>query len=155
MQNGSVETAVRLYTESLYRLAYSYAGNRADAEDVVQDTLIAMVEKAPLFFSEEHRKAWLIRVAINRCKNLLRKRATHRETELTPEIPAEVAEEGDALVTTVAALDPKYSTVLHLHYYEGYSVREIAKLLGRNESTVKTWLLRGRTALKRALEEEA
>ena len=144
------EKALQSYGNSLLRLAFSYMHNMQDAEDTLQDTLIQYMRKAPAFESEEQEKAWLITVTCNICKNKLRHTKRLREDELTDIVPDERQAE---VWECVKSLPDKYSEVLHLYYYEGYSIKEIANMLGKKEATVRSLMSRGRNMLKAPLED--
>lgn len=132
-------------------MAYSYTRNRADSEDIVQDTFVKLLKHDKSFDSEEHIRAWLIRVAANLAKNTVSSVWFSRREDLSEDIPtAEATDNG--LSAAMAELDGKYSAVIYLHYYEGYGVREIARLLKISESNVKARLKRGREKLKQYLE---
>ena len=147
--------AVELYGDMVFRLAYSYLKNRADAEDVMQETLLKLYTERKDFASPDHEKHWLIRVAVNECRKLLRSPWRRRTG------PLDEAEEAAAfdrpaqseLFRQVMALPPKYRAAVYLYYYEGYSVKETAALLGAKASTVQTWLMRARGQLQIKLKE--
>ena len=134
------------YLDTVYRVAVHNAPTRADAEDVTQEVFEALLTSGKAFADVEHLKAWLIRVALNRCKNL--HRAKRRgETSLDPALAAPEPPEQDVL-EQVRALAPPYRNALYLHYYEGYTAAEIGGILGAGRNTVLTWLARGRQALR-------
>lgn len=143
----AVRQLVSGYSGSLYRLAFAYLKNRHDAEDAVQEVFLAYLDKAPRFLSEAHEKAWLIRVTINRCKNQLRSGWFKSRRPLPEELPVMIQQESE-LLRAVMDLDEKYRVPIHLHYYEGYSIKEISELLGDKPATVGTRLARGREMLK-------
>ncbi|MCQ2439035.1 MAG: sigma-70 family RNA polymerase sigma factor [Oscillospiraceae bacterium] len=143
------------YKNSLFSAAFSICRNAADADDVVQDTLIQYHTAVKEFESEEHIRAWLLRVAINKAKNLslsvFRKAGVPLEDymdTLVFETP-----ESRGLMEEVLKLPEKYRIVVHLFYYEEYSVREIAEILHTGESNVKVRLSRARKKLKEVLQE--
>ncbi len=143
-----------LYGNMLFKLCMVILCNREDAEDVVQDTFAKYLQKKPDFHSKEHEKAWLIRVATNgsrdkRRYSFFKKRVSLDEIEDCAATP----EQSQAL-EQLMALPPRYKTVLHLHYIEGYKVKEIAEILGMKESAAKVALYRGREMLKLELREE-
>ncbi len=148
------KTALQAYGNSILRTAYAYTHNMADAEDVLQDTLLRFMEKNPHFESPEHEKAWLLRVAINLSKNKLRTVWFRREE--IPEAYADVQPgEGEpAVLQAVKQLDVKYREVIHLYFYEEYSTEEIARMLGKNPSTVRSLLHRAKLILKDKLKGE-
>lgn len=152
MDSALLSECIRKYHGTVYRAAYSYLGNHADAEDIVQDTFVKLLSHGGGFESDEHMKAWLIRVAVNLSKNLLKSCRYTRQTELDDSIPCESGEE-HSLLQAVMALPPKYRTAIYLHYYEGYSAREIAAITGSTVSAVTTRLARGRERLKKTLLE--
>lgn len=155
MQPEELEQAIREYHPMLYRLAYSYVTNAADAEDLCQEAFLRLYRSDETFAGDENRKAWLIRVTINLAKNLLRSswRTRHIALEDCAELPA-VPPPQDSLLTALFVLPPKYRSVLYLHYYEGYSAKEIAQMLQKSTSAVTTQLARGRAKLKALLEQE-
>ena len=138
----------------LLRLACTRLDSTADAEDAVQDTFLRLLTARPVFRDREHEKAWLIRTALQRASDIRRK-AEQRNIPLE-DITEPVAPEssGGELRAAVRALPEMYGTVIHLHYYEGYSIKEIAKLLGLPAATVGTRLARGRERLRQMLRED-
>ena len=145
--------ALDTYGNAILRCAYSYLHNMADAEEILQDTLLKMLTAAPDFESEAHKKAWLLRVAANLSKNRIEYNALRDCDELDDSLAAEGREDLSFVWEAVKALPTQYREVIHLHYYEGYSTEEIAKILGRNPSTVRSDLRRGRQKLKSLLKE--
>ena len=141
------------YHAAVYRVAYSYLKNCADAEDVCQETFLRLYRFSGEFPTDDSCKAWLFRVAVNLSKNLLRSGWKTKRAELTEDIPCE-SEEDLGLLESVMSLPPKYRVTIHLYYYEGYSVKEIADILGTTATTITTRLSRGREQLKRMLQEE-
>ena len=134
------------YTDTVYRVAVHNTRCKSDAEDVTQEVFVKLLESSKKFKDGEHLKAWLIRVTINECRTLMRKYS--RETEQSAEIADCAVYDGDSVLETVKALPENYRNAIYLHYYEGYTAKEIAKLLGSKESTVLSWLSRGRAALR-------
>lgn len=151
--NALAEQALYMYGDSILRLAYSYLHNLFDAEDVLQETLIQMILKAPTFKSTEHQKAWLLRVAINISKNKLKYNRHRQHTELQQSISDEVPENLTFVWGAVATLPVKYREVIHLFYQEGLSTAEIATLLSKQDSTIRSLLYRARGLLKEQLKE--
>lgn len=147
--------AVREYSNSLYRLCSVMTGNREDADDAVQECFLRYVEKAPDFNDSEHEKAWLIRVASNICKDILRKRKHQSFVSLDEIRNLGVCEDNAQILETLISLEEKYRIVIHLHYVEGYKAREIASMLGITEAAVKKRLQRGRDALREIYGKEA
>ena len=151
------ETDIRhileIHGDTLYRNAYLLLGNPHDVQDVLQEVLIRYLEKAPSFSSTEHERAWLLRVTNNCCMDCLRFRRKHTYTDLDRFRECLPAPEQQAHLEEPYALPAKWKSVLILHYFEGYSVAEIAKVLRLSENAVKKRMQRGREALKLALSE--
>lgn len=143
------------YTDIVYRAAISYCKNKNDAEDAVQNTFVKLLKTDTEFNDDEHIRKWLIRVAVNECKNMWksfwrRNVTSFEELEKEPEY---IESDKTELFSEVMKLSQKYRVVLHLYYYEGYCVKEIAQLVGISESNVQTRLMRARNKLKLQLEE--
>jgi len=137
----------------MLRCAYSYCGNRTDAEDVIQEVFIKYMKKLPVFNNDEHEKAWFLRVTINTAKDYV-KSFWYRKTEAIDEnIPYKHAEEIE-IWEMVQKLPPKYRILIQLFYQEGYLIKEISELLRMRNSTVGTQLCRARALLKKLNEEE-
>ena len=141
------------YGDTILRYAYSYLHNQSDTEEVLQDTLIQFLKTRPVFESDEHEKAWLLRVAGNLCKNRLKYNRLRQTDELREELIAEQREDLSFICDAVQALPVQYREVIHLFYREGYSTREISQILGRKEATIRSDLSRGRGKLKELLKE--
>lgn len=143
------------YADMIFRLAYSYLKSRADAEDVMQETLLKLYTEQAVFDSPDHERYWVVRVAVNECKKLLRSPWRRRNSPLE-ELPETAAFDTPAqseLFRQVMLLPPKYRAAVYLHYYEGYAVKETAAIMNANPSTVQTWLMRARGQLKTNLKE--
>ena len=151
--NARAEKLLDAYGDLLLRYAYSYLHNMADAEEVLQDTLVQFLKTAPVFLNKAHEKAWLLRVAANLSKNRLSYNKLRQTDELSEELTAEGREDLSFVWDAVKELPVQFREVIHLHYYEGYSTEEIAKILQRNPSTVRSDLRRGREKLKTILQE--
>ena len=153
MGNDELCRYIKLYHQTVYRAVFSYLHNASEAEDIVQETFVKLFNIDKCFESDEHCKAWLIRVATNLSKNLLKSfRYTHTE-ELNEALPAESKAECE-LADALSVLPPKYRIVIHLHYFEGYSAKEIAKILGLSVTAVTTRLARAREKLKALMTAE-
>ncbi len=152
MENQQLTLYIGKYGDMVYRVAYNYLKNHADSEDIVQDAFIKLYRSNESFDGEQHVKAWLIRVAANLAKNHLKSPAQSRRAELD-ENTSEAEAEDKGLSEAMERLPSKYGIVMYLHYFEGYEVREIAKMLRITESNVKIRLKRGREKLKGFLEE--
>lgn len=155
MTDRRFREAVELYGDMVFRLAYSYLKNRADAEDVMQEVLLKLYTEKKGFESPDHEKHWLIRVAVNECRKLLRSPWRRRTGPLDEAAEAAAFDRPaqSELFRQVMALPPKYRAAVYLYYYEGYSVKETAALLGTKASTVQTWLMRARGQLQTKLKE--
>ncbi|MDR0916080.1 MAG: RNA polymerase sigma factor [Oscillospiraceae bacterium] len=140
--------------DTVYRVCYAFLRNRTDAEDAVQDTFVRLMRYAPEFREPEHEKAWLIRVASNVCKNML-KHPTRRQDSLDDHEHLQApTHEPDATLACVLNLPERLKTCVYLHYYEGYSSVEIARLFGMPESTVRNRLRDARQILKTQLGDD-
>lgn len=151
-----VQELIEHYQNMLFAAAFQMCKNSEDAEDVVQDTFIQYHTSKKQFENEEHIRAWLLRVAINRAKNvnLTFWRRNRESLEDYMETLTYDSKESEELFETVLRLPEKYRIIIHLFYYEEYSVREIAEILKIGESNVKVRLSRGRKLLKEVLKEE-
>lgn len=151
-----VDEVFRKYGDRIFTAAFSICRNQADADDVVQDTLIRYYSLNKEFESETHLKAWLLRVAINRAKDITasfwRRNKVSWEDYMN-ELPFE-KEADSRLFEAVMGLPEKYRAVIHLYYYEEYPIRDIARILRLPAGTVKSQLSRGRSLLKNSLQEE-
>ena len=143
----TIQELVERYQNSLYAVAFNVCKNQQDAEDAVQDTFLQYYNSKKEFESEQHIRAWLIRVAINKAKNM-------NSLEDYMETLVFETSESEHLFETVMGLPEKYRIVIHLFYYEDYSVREIGEILKISESNVKVRLSRGRMLLRETLKEE-
>ena len=139
--------------DKLYRLAFRITLNSAEAEDVVQDVFEKLLRYEGRFESEEHLKAWLLRVAINRCRDITRA-ARQKDTELDENIPAPDQMEDGSVLDAVRTLPENYRNAVYLHYYEGYTAAEVGRMMGAPTNTVLSWLRRARAQLHTLLKEE-
>ncbi len=149
----TIEEAVEKYSPMLYRICVVMLGNEADAQDAVQDTFCRYLGHTGKFRDEEHEKAWLIKVAQNRCRDMRRFQMRHSQAELT-EITGnyENPEYSDVLEELVSLPMPVKAAV-YLHYIEGYKTTEVSEILGISANAVKKRLQRGREMLRLKLEE--
>ncbi len=164
MDSAEVEIVAKKYLDSVYRVAINYSKNAQDAGDAVQNAFLKLIKTDMVFSDEEHIRRWLIKVTINECKGVWRTLNRHSISSLDElydtgyELPASsqneynTADRARELWDAVMHLPAKYSIVLHLYYYEGYSVEEISKMVGLSKSNVQIRLMRGRTKLKESLE---
>ena len=143
VQPMEIQQVIQLYQQLIYGIALTgTGGNRADAEDVFQETFLAYFQANKMFREEEHRKAWLIRTACNYCK------------KITPLPVLFDLPEDNQLFAALCSLKPMYRNVLYLYYFAGYRTEEIAGLLGKRAGTIRMQLLRGREQLRTQLQEE-
>ena len=149
-----VSDAVDKYSGVLLRIAFFHTRNKADAEDIVQDAFLSMLKK-PSFESEEHLKKWLIKVAINKAKDLLKSAARRKSVPLDEAAIAYYGFDGTntAIMEAVAGLKPIDKNIIFLYYFEGYSAKETADIIGKRENTVHARLSRAREKLKIILQE--
>ena len=164
-----LQSVMDRYSDMLFKIAYLRMGNTDDAEDIVQEVFCQYIKRTEGFHSQEHTKAWLIKVTLNACRKIWRS-AWRRHRGDIGEIPMETLmtqsqdndpaqeligkEEGQKLIEAVMALPQKYRDVIHLFYYEDMSVRQIAEITGYKESTITSQLTRGREMLKKRLKED-
>lgn len=145
----------KLYGNDIYRFVLSSCRNISDAEDITQNVFIKLLDREEPFTDDNHVKRWLFTVAANECRNIFRSfwrsRVSYMEDGCLEE-KAFSQKEHSELYEAVRQLPQKYRTLVHLYYYEGYSIKEISDILGLKESTVQTRLMRGRRRLKNALE---
>ena len=151
--NRKAEALLDAHGSSILRLAYAYLHNLADAEEVLQDTMVKYLQTAPELNGPEHEKAWLLRVAANLSKNRLSYNKLRQTDELNEELTAEGREDLSFVWDAVRQLPVQYREAVHLFYYEGLSTRQIASVLDRSEATIRSDLHRGREQLKRILKE--
>lgn len=157
---NDIEEAVERYSSMIYRLALSRLANPEDAEDVTQEVFMRYVKNQPQLESEEHRKAWFLRVTINCSINMATTAYKRHHATFTDELMAVTAGEGgvhvedDFALRLIRELPQKYRQALHLYYYEELSVAEIATVMSSREGTVKSLLHRGRKRLRVLWEEK-
>lgn len=154
MEASEFNRIAEQYTDIVYRSALSYCKNKNDAEDAVQNTFLKLLKTDFEFNDEEHIRKWLIRVAVNECKNIW-KSFWHKNVTSFDELekePAYIEPVKRELFNEVMKLPQKYSVVIHLYYYEGYSVKEIAQILDISDTNVQTRLMRARNKLREQLK---
>lgn len=164
VNNGSLRTNDYInevlcnYSDMVYKLALSQTKNRADADDVFQEVFLSFIKNTKPFQSEEHKKAWLIRVTINRCRKIFRsawfRRTVSLKEPFSENLQFDMKEKSD-IYDAVLQLPRKYRTAIHLFYYEEMSIAQISKALSIPESTIKSHLYRARQILKHKLEGES
>ncbi len=146
--------AITTFARTVAKVAYTYTKNVPDAEDIAQEVFIALMNSGKEFENDEHLKAWLIRVTVNKCKNHLKSSWVSRRAELPDFVAEHPVSDDKELLFTLLSLDEKYRVPLHLYYYEGYSIKEIAEILGKKPATVGSQLDRGRSLLKSMLGDD-
>lgn len=153
-QQKNFEDIINRYKDMVYRIAFTYCKNPHDAEDITQEVFLSYITSNCDTLQGEHLKAWLITVTSNKCKNLLK---SSWFTKIKPlnDYNLQFQEEKDYnLYYAVMSLSKNYRIVTYLFYYEDYSTKEIAHILGKNESTIRSHLMRARKKLKDILLEE-
>ena len=150
------ESKYKDYGRMLFRTAYLYVGNSADAEDILQEVFMKYLSGKYRFKDAEHEKAWFIRVTINGCKDILKSffRTKTVSLEEALSLTEPIAQDHRDVLEQVLALPQKYKEVVFLHYYDGYSAPEIGRILRKNTNTVYTLLNRSREMLRTELEKE-
>ena len=153
------EYMVEQYHAPLYRLLYGYCQNVQDAEDCVQTGYLKLWQCKKPFQSEAHAKNWLYKVTVNYARDMFRQKRNQTEllTEDISYVPDEISsmsEDSILLLEEIRKLKENYRMVILLYYYEGYSVKDIGKIIGAKENTITTWLSRAREQLRIGLEEE-
>lgn len=151
-----VAQAIDRHADTVKRLCMIYLKNDADAEDIFQTVFLKYALHCAAFESPEHESAWIVRVTINACKDLLRSVFRRRTVSLdqVAGLPEITDSDHREVLESVLSLPEKYRVAIYLHYYEGYTAPEIGKLTGRNVNSVYTLLNRGKRMLKEVLEDE-
>ena len=154
MNNEDFKLLYEKYFDMVSRIALSYMKNPSDAEDVCADVFSKLLKKRPIFETEEHEKAWLLRTTINRCKDNL-KHWWRKRSDISdhPYLQTNPLQENHVL-DVVLTLPKRYKDVVYLHYYEGYSAIEIAKILEKPYSTVTNHMSEARKLLREVLKDE-
>lgn len=152
-----VSAAIERHADTVRRLCLIRLKNEADTEDIFQTVFLKYAMSRTAFASEEHEKAWFIRVTINACKDLLKSFFRSRTVPLEEllEQPAQVPRDYTDVLEAVLTLPQKYRDVVYLHYYEGYTAPQISQILGKNTNTIYTLLTRSKAMLKEKLGGEA
>lgn len=147
-----IAAALQKYSDMVYRICFVYLGGRPEVDDVFQEVFLKLLQKECSFTSPDHQKAWLIRVTINQCKDMLKgfwwKRIDLMENV---ELPGSDLDEREIL-REVLSLPQKYKDVIYLYYYQEYTVPEMAQLLQRSENTIYSQLHRAREIMRQSLE---
>lgn len=152
MEKDIRDTVIK-HSDMLYKICIVILCNEQDAQDAIQDTFCRYLEKKPDFRDEEHEKAWLIRVATNICRDMLRFRARHPKVSIDEMADRLVAPEQRGTLKELLELPLRQKTVIYLYYVEGYHIKEIADIMGTTEGAVKMRLRRGREQLQLSWKE--
>lgn len=149
-----VNRAIDRYADTVTRICMLHLKNRSDMEDIFQEVFLKYATSTLEFESQEHEKAWIIRVTINKYKDLLKSFFRSRTVPIDelPFLQSEKSDHAEGVMEAVLSLPKKYKDVVYLYYYEGYSAVEIAEMLNKNANTVYTLLARARNMLKEKLE---
>lgn len=145
--------AIEEYSDTVNRICFLYLKNKADTEDIFQNVFLKYAINEKIFASQEHEKAWFIRVTINECKDLLKKffrRKTVSLEDIKEKVPS-LDNHYSEVLEAVLELPEKYRNVIYLHYYEGYTAQQISQIIRKNVNTVYTLLTRGKKMLKEKL----
>lgn len=150
-----IEALIDSYGNLLWQTGIMMLGEPQDVQDMIQEVLLKYMQKRPVFHDAEHEKAWLLRVAVNLCRDMLRLRSRRRYfpiDELEPEAVGSTDAESREILEEIAMLPQKWKSVLLLHYIEGYSLKEISEILNVSENAVKKRMQRAKEALRRRME---
>lgn len=155
MKEAQAQRIVALYADMILRISYQYLKQTMDAEDICQTVFLKYLTAQPHFDSPEHEKAWIIRTTINACKDHVRSAYFRRTVSLeeAASVAAPVVPE-TTLLPALLSLPEKYRICIYLYYYEDYTGKEIAAILGKSEAAVSQYLSRGRQKLRKVLSEE-
>jgi len=156
MEEKEARRILETYADMILRISYSYLRHTYDAEDICQNVILKYLSAHQRFDSREHEKAWMIRTTINACKDL-RKSAFFRNAIGLDALPERAVPEEPVSVLTeeLKKLPANYRISIHLFYYEGYTIKEIAQILGKRETVVANYLSRGRKRLKDSLSKDS
>lgn len=152
LTKNSIESVIEQYSSIIFKICMIMLCNEHDAEDALQETFIRYMKSAPSFNEEEHRKAWLIKVASNICKDVYRFKVRHPSVNIDDLQEYYQTKEDGEILTKIMELPAKYKIVLLLYYVEGYKVDEISSMIACTSATIKKRLQRGRKMLKMDLE---
>lgn len=154
---AEIEGILEQYGDMIYRVAYLQLKSRDRADDIYQEVCLRLLKRQSGFDGEEHLRAWLLRATHDCCRDFWKSawyRRVSLDDELLREIPETPSEQETGFLTEcMQRLPEKYRIILHLYYYEEYSIKEVAELLTMKESTVASRLSRGRSRLKKIVEK--
>lgn len=151
--SGCIKELVNKHSNMIFRICYGILCNKDDAEDAMQDTFLKYLTKAPKFECDEHEKAWLIRVATNVSKNMFILRHKRKSIDIDELVDVGVTNEDKYVFEAISELPVKYKIVMMLYYIEGYSVKEVSKIISVSEDAVRKRLQKGREILKLEIEK--
>lgn len=162
MKDDFIEYLIDEYSDMIFRVCFSYTGNKYDAEDILQDVFLKCIEKQPIFNSKEHEKAWLITVAINKCKSIYlsawKKRIVFLDENTLDTLTTfnKDSEGSDLSETSILLLEKAFSKLsskqrlcIHLFYYENYSILDISSLTNIRTNSVKSHLFRAKKLIEK------
>ncbi len=152
-KDNNLEQTIQEYGNIIYRTSYVMVGNEHDAQDIMQETFIRYMKKAPVFREKEHEKAWLLTVVHNLCIDMLRFRKRHLYVNLDEVDTVSRAQDENKVIKAILLLPAKYKMVLLLYYVEGFKVSEISRMIRISESAVKKRMQRGRELLRVRMED--
>jgi len=146
----NVEKIFDEYSEMLYRICYLILLNRYDTEDAIQETFLSYLKSKPIFKDEEHKKAWFITVAQNKCKNIRRYKLKHSHLEFAEleNVICNITENEKSIMNMFALIPQKFRTVIVLRYIENFTVKEISEMLKISEQTIRKRINKGKNLLK-------
>lgn len=151
----SLEETVKAYSDPLYKICILMLCNEQDAKDAVQETFCRFLEKKPDFKDKEHEKAWLLKVAVNYCRDMLRFRLRHPQVPIDELAESLIAgKDQQETFLELMELPARQRAVIYLYYVEGYQVKEIARMLGISAQAVRKRMQRGREQLRVCWKEE-
>ena len=154
-RNEKLFQVIEKYGNNIYAMCLVILGNKQDAEDVIQETLIKYMQKAPNFLDDAYEKAWLLRVANNLCKDIIRFRKRHKHENIDEILDYYTTEDEKLIFEEIMSLPIKYKEVIVLYYIEGYKTSEISLIAKCSQSAIRKRLERGVKLLKSKLKEEA
>ena len=157
MKNDAVLRLFSIYADDLYRFALSYIGNKCEAEDIVQDVFVKLISK-PLILRPEQEKSYLLRMTANLCKDYLKSPKYKANVDIDAlgdviGVSVDYSKDDDSLFKALNQMDEIYRMPIYLHYYEGYSQKEISRILRVSEAAIAKRISRGKEELRKRLEE--
>ncbi len=153
INNDYINYIYNQYSNNILRISYTYLKNSTLCEDVLQDVMLKIINKNIKFTDSKKEKAWIIKVTTNLCKDILKSSWYKKNVELQEDL-SYLPKEQEEILSEVLKLPEKYRITIYLYYYEDYSLKQISRLMKRNESTIGTWLSRGKKKLAENLKGE-